>query len=236
MPARVRCSMASGCDSLSLGRVRVTGKFLLAVVVSAIPCSRVRAALYGLFFGYSVSQEAILGPFAIIAVDQARIGSVRIRGMCIFRGPYRLEIGDRTVIGSWNSFECGEWAAEATYADAGYARECRIGADCLVTAGHFIDTTGGFAIGDRTWIAGRGSQFWTHGAGADDRSVAIGDDCYVGSRVIFAPGSAMGDGCLAMPGCVVTRRLEARNALVGGVPASVVRVNWDWRNRRAAAD
>ena len=210
-------------------------RFVLAAFVSAVPSSAARIALYRLLFGYRIDSRAKIGPFTVIDVSSADIGAARLRGMCLFRGPFRLEIGDRTAIGSWNDFECGEWVKEARFEAQAYARECRIGSDCLITAGHFFDATDRMSIGDRTWIAGRSSQVWTHGAGTEKRSVVIGNDCYIASRVAFAPGSALGEGCLATVGSVIAERFQTKNAIVGGVPAVLIREGWDWKRRTPAA-
>lgn len=213
----------------------MTRRFVLAVLVSALPSNRLRIALWRILFGYEIHPEARIGALTLIDVEEARIGRVEILGTCAFRGPFRLAIGDDTRVGRWNTVECGAWVTDPVFKDTHYARECRIGKDCLVTTGHFVDATGGFSVGDRTHVGGRGSQFWTHGAGmpdpSDTGSVSIGSDCVVSSRVIFTPGSAVADGTQVASGSVVTTRLEATNVLIGGVPARILREGWDHRSQ-----
>ena len=112
-----------------------------------------------------------------------------------------------------------------------YTRTLEIGADTLITSGHHFDVAGKFKLGDRSWIAGIGSQFWTHGVGVLDRNIEIGSDCYLGSAVRFAPGAAIANNVLVAMGSVVSGKIDASNALIGGVPAKVLRKNYDWKSQ-----
>lgn len=191
-----------------------------------------RNLLYRHVMGYQVHPQARIGLFTVIDVANAKIGRARIGPMCVFRGPFTMVIGDYTSIGPQNVIECGDWVFEEKFALINYARRCEIGNECLITTLHYIDATDSFMLGDRTWIAGRGSQFWTHGAGVKERSIRIGRDCYIGSRVAFTPGSSVGSGCLVALGSVVTGRMDDENCLIAGVPARIRRNQWGWRDRK----
>lgn len=194
----------------------------LALLSSLLPTATLRAAAYRVLCGYRIARGARLGLGAVIAVDRAEIGRARIGKLTRFTGPFTLTIGDGAAIGSQNAFVCGA---------LDYARTCVIGRETLITSGHYFDVVGGFALGDRSWIAGYGSQFWTHGAGAEDRTVVIGTDCYIGSAVRFAPGTLLGNNCLVALGSVVTQKFPADNLMLAGVPARVIRENYDWHER-----
>ncbi|MCI0556472.1 MAG: hypothetical protein L0287_36480, partial [Anaerolineae bacterium] len=112
-----------------------------------------------------------------------------------------------------------------------YTRTLSIGADTLITSNHYFDVAGTFKLGDRSWIAGIGSQFWTHGIGVLDRDIEIRNDCYLGSAVRFAPGSSIGDSVLVAMGSVVSGKLDVSNTLVGGVPAKVLKENYNWKTQ-----
>ena len=92
-----------------------------------------------------------------------------------------------------------------------------------------IDLAGSLIIGDKSWVAGRGSQFWTHGAGIKKRDISIGKECYVGSAVRFAPGASVPDYCIVGLGSVVTSEITESRSLVAGVPAKVIKRDYDWR-------
>jgi len=203
---------------------------LVVWAISIVPSNRVRVFLYRSLCGYRIERGARIGFGTIIAVDSATIGRAGIGRFDRFQGPFALEIGDGVLIGDRNVFDCGEWIMEERPEAGG--RLCRIGANALVTGLHYFDVTAGFSVGEGSWIAGRGTQVWTHGADVPDGGVRIGSDCYVGSAVRFAPGSAVGDECVVGLGAVVTRNFEGNRLLLGGVPATVVRENVQWRKNQ----
>ena len=56
----------------------------------------------------------------------------------------------------------------------------------------------------------------------EEKPVYIGDDVWIGDRVIILPGVHVGDGCVIAAGSVVTKDVP-RYTVVGGVPAKVIR-------------
>lgn len=56
----------------------------------------------------------------------------------------------------------------------------------------------------------------------DEKPVYIGDDVWIGDRVIILPGVHVGNGCVIAAGSVVTKDVP-RYTVVGGVPAKVIR-------------
>ncbi len=187
-----------------------------------MPTCRLRVLAYRLLCRYQIKRGATIGFGTLIAVRHAEIGSASIGRFNRFSGPFDLTIGDRARVGSRNTFLCG---------DLEYERFCRIGPDTLISSGHYFDVAGGFTLGEFAWIAGFGSQFWTHGLGATDRSVNIGPNTYVASAVRFAPGTAVGENCIVALGSVVTKRIPEDNVLIGGVPACVLCSNASWRDQ-----
>jgi len=179
--------------------------------------------------GYSISLSAKIGFGTRIGVEKARIERAEIGRFNVFKGPFRLQIEEGANIVDWNTFECGKWAVEERFRDDGYLRLCTIGKNALITSGHFNDATGGFQIGDNSWIAGSGSQFWTHGAGVADRAISIGSDCYIGSAARFAPGVVLGNNCLVGLGSVVISKFDANNLLIGGARAKILKEEYDWK-------
>lgn len=57
----------------------------------------------------------------------------------------------------------------------------------------------------------------------EERPVVIGNDVWIGDRVIILPGVHVGDGCILAAGAVVTRDVPPY-AIVGGVPAKVIKM------------
>lgn len=206
-------------------------RILLAIIVSMVPMRCVRHILYRTFFGYRIAKEAKIGFMSLIAVDSAEIGAASIGMFNKFLGPYHLRIGAGASIGKSNEISCGAWVTENKFDCEDYARSCEIGDGCVVTSFHFIDSTGGFVLGDHSWIAGYQSQFWTHGIGVKDRSISIGSNCYVGSASRFAPGSSIGNDNIVGLGSVVVGNHNVEGALIAGVPAKVLDANYKWRTR-----
>ena len=54
------------------------------------------------------------------------------------------------------------------------------------------------------------------------KSVEIGNDCWIGRRVIILPGVKIGNGCVIGAGAVVTHDVPDY-AVVGGVPARIIK-------------
>jgi acetyltransferase-like isoleucine patch superfamily enzyme len=149
----------------------------------------------------------------------------------LFVGPMTVEIGAGASIGNLNTFSCGFWTVQEQYLEKGYARSLQIGANSLITSGHYFDLAGAFVLGEGSWIAGTGSQFWTHGIGVLDRDIRIGRGCYLASAVRFAPGSSVGDDVLVALGSVVTKKSDVNEAVLGGVPAEVLKKDYIWRDQ-----
>jgi acetyltransferase-like isoleucine patch superfamily enzyme len=205
---------------------RKTG-LAVALLISLMPFSALRCSLYRLVFGYTIRKSSI-GLGTVIHTSRAVLDHCTIGRFNRFLGPMSVSIGAGSTIESHNVFDCGDWAADDNHA-ARYARTLLIGSDTLITNHHFFDVAGSLSIGDGTWIAGRGSQFWTHGVNVEDRNVSIGSQCYIGSAVRFAPGSSVDDNVIVGIGSVVVRSIAASGALIAGFPAIVIRENHGWK-------
>lgn len=205
-------------------------RLAIAVVISALPLNALRCACYRWFLGYAI-QNTTIGFGTIICVREAHVDSCTIGRFNKFLGPMHISIGPRTDIESHNTFDCGKWAADAQHIER-YERALIIEADARITNHHFFDVAGRFFLGEGSWIAGRGSQFWTHGVNVTDRNIFIGRNSYIGSAVRFAPGSGVGDSVIVGIGSVVTKVIDGSNALIAGFPAQVVKEGRGWKSAR----
>jgi acetyltransferase-like isoleucine patch superfamily enzyme len=202
-------------------------KLVLAALISILPFNALRVLGYRLL-GYKISGRIGFG--TLIAVSAAQLENCKIGLFNLFVGPMRVDIGAGASIGNRNTFSCGFWTVQEQYKDKHYARSLQVGAKSLITSGHYFDVAGSFTLGEGSWIAGIGSQFWTHGAGVTDRDIRIGRDCYLGSAVRFAPGSAVGEHVIVAMGSVVTKKFDVSKAMIGGVPATVLKIDYDWKS------
>jgi acetyltransferase-like isoleucine patch superfamily enzyme len=206
-------------------------KVVLAILISLLPLNWFRVWGYRLL-GYRI-QDSQVGFGTIIAVDEAFIESSRIGPLNIFVGPMKVYIHRGASIGNRNEFVCGYWVLRDEYKRAQYLRSLKVCDEALITSRHYFDLSGSLILGERSWIAGIDSQFWTHGAGVKERDIKIGSDCYVGSAVRFAPGSSIGDNIVVAMGSVISGAIPESNALVGGVPAKVLKSNYNWKEKDA---
>lgn len=55
----------------------------------------------------------------------------------------------------------------------------------------------------------------------DSKPVTVGNNVWIGRRVMFMPGSGVGDNCVVAAGSVVTKVFPS-NVVVGGVPAHIL--------------
>jgi len=202
-------------------------KIALAYIISFLPLSFMRGWCYRAL-GYRVA-GAYIGWGTVIAVDHAELVGCRIGRMNRFVGPMKVSIKRGAQIGNGNKFACGQWSAKG-----GYARRLDIGENCLITGDHYFDVAGSFSLGNQSWIGGVRSQFWTHGPGSYERDIRIGERCYIGSGVMFAPGSSVGDNTIVALGSVVTKPFQDRDVMLAGQPAKIVRENYDWKAKRRA--
>jgi acetyltransferase-like isoleucine patch superfamily enzyme len=132
----------------------------------------------------------------------------------------KLEIGSKTSILSGNTIiGSGDFS---------------IGQNSRIIYGHYFDVWNSIKIGSNTWIAGKNSQFWTHGSihtkqGIKPLGISIGDNVYVGSSCLFAPGTHVHDHSLVGIGSVVNGSFTESYCIIMGNPARIVKKNIDWR-------
>ena len=200
------------------------GRSILALAISLLPLNALRVFAYRRLFRYEIGRGARIGLLTVIACDRFRCGARTAIGRNnVFLGPFAFKGGDDVIIGRANRFVCGASAASTQKSHMGYARQVRIGDGALVNDEHYFDCYGAISIGDRTWVAGVGSQFWTHGASVADRDIEVGSGCYLGSGVRLAPGSAIGSGCVLGLGSVVVSPISEVDAVLAGFPAKKIR-------------
>jgi len=204
-------------------------RLVVAAMISILPINILRVLAYHIILGYDI-RDAHIGFGTVIAVEKASMHTCKLGLFNLFIGPMKIIIGKGSSIGNQNTFACGDWVLREEYRDSHYSRTLEIGLDTLLTSRHYFDVAGSLKLGDRSWIAGIGSQFWTHGVGVTERNIEVGKDCYLGSAVRFAPGSSVGDNVLVAMGSVVSGAIKIDNALVGGVPAKVLKEDYNWKS------
>lgn len=209
---------------MNSARITRLSRRLLATLVGHVPSNAMRVSLYRLFPNYSFGARTRIGFGVVIDIDRMSCGDdVTIRRGTAFHGPISVTLASRTFIGRFNTFECGDSAADPSNARMQYARALTTGENSLINESHLFDILGRIEIGKGSWIAGFGSQFITHGASVMNRDIRIGEMSFLGSAVRFAPGAAVGNRVMVGMGAVVTKELKDDDVVIGGLPARVIR-------------
>lgn len=194
-------------------------KSLLLKIIKYLPTNPVRIFLLKKIFGYSIGENVKIGKI-IINCNKVTIGDNVYIASNNYISCNELSIGEKTSIHSGNVFQ-----GSANFS---------IGSNSRIINNHYFDLYNNIEIGCNTWIAGKGSQFWTHGSiytklKTKDLSIVLKNNIYVGSASYFAPGVFVESENLVGLGSVVTKSFLEHKTIIAGNPAQVVKQDIDWR-------
>lgn len=206
-------------------------QIILAYIIGHLPSNLLRVFFYKNILGYTIDKSH-LGWRTIIAVEKAEIFESKIGPGNQFIGPFTMQIKKGVKINEKNQFHCGKWTKTKAAQALPYERYMELRENSHISPSNYFDISGSFILGKNSWIAGRGSQFWTHGASADTRTIFIGEDCYIGSAVRFKPQTSLGNNSLVALGSIVTKTFKENNIVIGGNPAKILRKNYDWKTKK----
>lgn len=107
-----------------------------------------------------------------------------------------------------------------------------IGDDCFIGSGCEFNISSGIEVGNKVLIAS-GCRFVDHNHGiapglpignqpGTAARISVEDNTWIGANVVILQGVSIGTGAVVAAGAVVTRPVPA-NAIMGGVPAKVIR-------------
>lgn len=185
---------------------------------------------------------AILNLLLLLCPSKIKIICYRAMGARIGKNCYigfsivdakSLEIEECVYIGHFNilwrlktlKLEAGSRITLFNWITGGREGSFYLGRNSSISFGHYIEASSDIKIGNNCIIAGRFSQFFTHGITPDNlndrRAINIGDWCYVGSAVRFVPGVSISDHTFIGMGSVITKSFEDNYVLIGGSPAVV---------------
>lgn len=194
-------------------------RLLLLKLIKYIPSYSIKNFFYRVLLGYSIGKNVRIGK-SIINCKKVHIGNnVFIADNNIFSCS-EVIIGNDTSIHSGNKF-----VGVSIFS---------IGNNSRIINNHYFDLWNNIKIGNNTWIAGKNSQFWTHGSihtknGTKDLSIKINDDVYIGSSSLFAPGVVIESINLIGLGSVVSGVFNESKTIIAGNQAKVIKQNIDWR-------
>lgn len=194
-------------------------KRLLAKIIMRCPGNSLRIFLYKALLSYRIGKDVNIGK-SILICESVHIGNkVTIKDKNVIKCK-NLYIGDNTKINSGNRI-----AGTASFS---------IGENSRILNDHFIDLSRDVKIGNCSWVAGKGSQFWTHGSiytkkRTKELGIEVKDHVYIGSNVMISPGVILESLNLIGLGSVVNSSVDSQKNIVAGNPARVVKENIDWR-------
>ena len=122
-----------------------------------------------------------------------------------------LRNGERIKIGAYSHIggHCWLWAGDSV-GRITLGRHALLGPEVFITASNY-QTEPGIPVMDQPKL---------------ERDVVVGDDVWLGARVVVVPGVEIGDGCIVGASSVVTRSIPAGSIAVGN-PARVVGLRGD---------
>jgi acetyltransferase-like isoleucine patch superfamily enzyme len=198
---------------------------VLSKCISLLPTSRLRVFSYNLIFNYKITNSQI-GFGSVINVAECRIDGASIGRFNQFTGPMKIEFFHGVTISDNNQFRCGYWLSIEEKKNANLYLQANVN----ITSEHYFDVSGGISINNNSWVAGRACQFWTHGAGLRPKGINIGSDCYIGSAVLFSPGSELNNRVTVAIGTVLSKPINESEVLLAGCPAIVKKRDFYWKN------
>ena len=138
-----------------------------------------------------------------------------------------VNIGDYCIIGRNTVIECtGSLSAIGKGVEIG--NNTTFGSDC------FFGAAGGIKIGNDV-VAGQYIRFHSENhnydrmdvlireQGVSHKGIEVGNNCWIGSGVVFLDGAKVGEGCVVAANTVVTKTFPD-NAIVGGIPAKIIKM------------
>ena len=125
-----------------------------------------------------------------------------------FKSFYSLEMQSRSVIGSKNVF-FGTFHKLSPFKKH---ELIRLGEQSNITSGHLFDLSDEIRIGNNVTFGGNGSQLWTHGFDLENTKIqapiVIGNNCYIGTRVLMMPGNSICDHVSVGAGTIIAKSIK----------------------------
>ena len=207
-------------------------KYVYIGVISFLPFNFFRVFFYRLLPKYTIGKRVRIGFLNFIHSREVNLADdVTIRGIGnIFLNLNRLVLEEGAFIGGprvgFNLFR-GRKVVDPDV-------EFRLGKCSHIELFHYFDICQSIIIGDNTVIGGIRSVFWTHTFYEPDfKPLYIGNNCFLGSNVLFSQGVTIPDNSVVAMGSVVTKSFSEGNSLIGGVPAKVIKEDFEYEPEEA---
>lgn len=214
---------------------RAGGRSILVAAIGLMPSCSLKTLLMRHVLGWDIDKTARVGPCIFWDVKEVVLQrDAIIGGYCMFLHVAHLSLGEGAIIGYWNWLAAAPSLRTPTLdaRSAGWAARLELGHHAAITSRHYVDCSGGVAMGSFTVVGGVRSTILTHQVDTtlseqSLRRVSIGSYCLVGSNVQVVPGACIPDRSVVAMGSVVAGVLQDAGSLYGGVPARRIRATGD---------
>ena len=141
-----------------------------------------------------------------------------------------VHIGEQVVLGRRTIIEC-TGGLQNVGKGVRIGRQTTFGNDCFFGAAGGIDIGEAVVVGQYVRFHSENHNFndlhtLIKDQGVTHKGIKIGNNCWIGSGVVFLDGAELGDGCVVAANAVVSKKFLA-NTVVGGVPAKVIKLRGD---------
>lgn len=138
-----------------------------------------------------------------------------------------VSIGSHVVLGRNTRIEC-TGSLENIGKGMSIGDRTSFGSDC------YFGAAGGIEIGNDV-VAGQYIRFHSENHVFDDinqlireqgvthKGIRVGNNCWIGSGVVFLDGAELGEGCVVAANAVINKQFPA-NSVIGGVPAKIIKM------------
>jgi len=215
-----------------------------AATIAALP-SEEKVALYR-EHGAAIGERVSIGRGTLIDAQFVELGDDTSIGEEVLVRARRFAIGELGQVGASCRFFCRDFVAGdvvtlrwnvAVVDGQGGIHDCRIGDLCFVAYDTYLNTDRDVTLGERVCLS-PGARIYTHrkwlealdGYPFSYAPVSIGERSWLGPGSLILPGVALDAEVTVMANSVVAANAP-RGALLGGVPATVVK-----RGQRAELD
>lgn len=195
----------------------------LSFLAGILPHSRFKLMVFR-WLGHELHPTAEIGMILFFGVAKLRMGAnSRIGNLTALKGMSMVSLAPGARIGQLNWISSAE---SLRILDSSGVLE--LGEQAHLNNRHYLDCSGGIAIGAYTTVAGVRSTFITHGIDwkTSRQSVApivIGNYCLVSSNVNLTPGSNIPNRSVVGMGATVAKGLSTESSLIVAPRASSVK-------------
>ncbi|SHE88054.1 transferase hexapeptide (six repeat-containing protein) [Psychroflexus salarius] len=193
-------------------------KKVIFKIILYLSNNSIRVFIYKHYFKYDIGANVKIGK-SVINCKKVTLEDDVIIGDANFISCRSLTLLNKSRILSHNTIIGGS--------------NLKMGENSRIIYNHKIDLANEVSIGENSWLAGDYSQIWTHGSLktklGKDLSVNIGNNVYLGSGVLIAPGVKINSNNLVGLGSVVLSSIKEQSCVVSGNPAKIVKENVNWR-------